>query len=90
MPGENNLQILLAARPKGELRESDFRIVTTPVPMPIAGEILLRTVYLGLDPVIRLRMNEGSYWPAFELNQPLGARTVCAVVRSNNPGFTPR
>ena len=87
MPGDTNTQILLAARPQGAPRPSDFAVVETAIPAPGPGEMLLRTVYLGLDPVIRLRMNEGSYWPAFTLGQPLGARTVCAVVTSNNPDF---
>lgn len=88
MPGTNT-QILLAARPQGAPKDSDFTLIETPIPEPGPGEMLLRTVYLGLDPVIRLRMNEGSYWPAFELGKPLGARTVCAVVKSNNPAYAP-
>lgn len=84
-----NTQILLAARPQGEPRAGDFRIVETPLPTPGPGEMLLRTVYLGLDPIIRLRMNAGSYWPAFELNRPLTGRAVCAVETSNLPGFAP-
>ena len=89
MAGDKNIQVLFAARPKGEPKESDFRIVEMPIPTPGPNEMLLRTVYLGLDPVIRLRMNEGSYWPAFELGKPLGARAICAVVTSNNPDFAP-
>ena len=89
MPGEKNIQILLAARPNGAPKDSDFAIIETPIPEPGAGEMLLRTVYLGLDPVIRLRMNAGSYWPAFELQKPLGARVVSVVERSNNPDFAP-
>lgn len=89
MPGNSNTQILFAARPQGEPKDSDFALVEIPIPEPGPGEMLLRTVYLGLDPVIRLRMNEGSYWPAFELGKPLGARTIGAVVQSNNPEFAP-
>lgn len=89
MPGNTNTQILLAARPQGAPKDSDFTLIETPIPEPGPGEMLLRTIYLGLDPVIRLRMNEGSYWPAFELGKPLGARTVCVVVKSNNPAFAP-
>jgi NADPH-dependent curcumin reductase len=89
MPGNTNTQILFVSRPNGEPKDRDFKLVTTPIPEPGPGEMLLRTVYLGLDPVIRLRMNEGSYWPAFELGKPLGARTVCAVVTSNNTAFAP-
>ncbi len=89
MASATNTQILLAARPKGAPQDSDFAIVETPIPQPGANEMLLRTVYLGLDPVIRLRMNAGSYWPAFELGKPLGARTVCAVEQSNLADFAP-
>ena len=89
MAGEKNIQILLAARPQGAPKDSDFERIETPVPEPGAGEMLLRVLYLGLDPVIRLRMNAGSYWPAFELGKPLGARVVGAVVKSNLDGFQP-
>ena len=89
MPGNTNTQILFAARPRGAPTEANFRIVETPIPQPGPGEMLLRTIYLGLDPVIRLRMNEGSYWPAFEIGKPLGARTICAVVTSNNTAYAP-
>ena len=83
MTGEKNIQILLAARPQGAPKDSDFEIVEAPVPEPGAREMLLRVLYLSLDPVIRLRMNASSYWPAFELGQPLGARAICAVAKSN-------
>lgn len=88
MAGTSNTQILLAARPEGEPKDSDFRIVETPVPSPGPGEMLLRTVYLGLDPIIRLRMNAGSYWPAFDLEKPLTGRAICAVTQSNIAEFT--
>jgi NADPH-dependent curcumin reductase len=89
MARNTNTQVLFASRPKGAPQASDFRVVETPIPEPGPGEMLLRTVYLGLDPVIRLRMNEGSYWPAFEIGKPFGARTICAVVQSNNTAFAP-
>jgi NADPH-dependent curcumin reductase len=89
MAGDKNTQVLFASRPQGAPTAANFRIVETPIPEPGPGEMLLRTVYLGLDPVIRLRMNEGSYWPAFEIGKPLGARTVCVVVKTNNTGFVP-
>jgi NADPH-dependent curcumin reductase len=87
MAGASNTQILLAARPEGEPKDSDFRIVETPVPSPGPGEMLLRTVYIGLDPIIRLRMNAGSYWPAFDLEKPLTGRAICAVAQSNVAEF---
>ncbi len=87
MAGGKNTQILLAARPQGEPKESDYQFIETAIPEPGAGEILLRTIYLALDPIVRLRMNANSYWPAFELGKPLGARVVSSVVASNNPEF---
>jgi len=89
MAGEKNMQILLAARPQGAPKDSDFAMIETPIPSPGPGEMLLRTIYLGLDPVIRLRMNAGSYWPAFELGKPLGGRAVSVVESSNHPEFAP-
>jgi hypothetical protein len=89
MPNDKNTQILFASRPQGAPSAANFQLAETPIPEPGPGEMLLRTVYLGLDPVIRLRMNEGSYWPAFEIGKPLGARTVCVVVKTNNTGFVP-
>jgi NADPH-dependent curcumin reductase CurA len=86
---DKNRQILFAARPQGEPKASDFNLIETPIPEPAPGEILLRTVYLGLDPIIRLRMNANTYWPSLELGKPLHARALCAVVKSNNPEFAP-
>ena len=65
MAGRVNRQIILAARPQGEPKESDFRLVETPVPEPGPGQMRLRTLYLSLDPYMRGRMNAGpSYAPA--------------------------
>jgi len=45
-----NRQITLAARPSGFPKESDFRLVESPVPVPGPGEVLVRTLYLSVDP----------------------------------------
>ena len=45
-----NRQITLATRPTGLPKESDFRLVESPVPTPCPGEILVRTLYLSVDP----------------------------------------
>ena len=54
--------------------------------MPEAGpgEMLLRTIYLSLDPYMRLRMNETSHLPPFEIGKPLGGATSSVVVESNH------
>ena len=53
-----NLRIVLAARPDGAPRETDFRLEEAPIPSPGEGELLLRTIYHSLDPYMRSRMNE--------------------------------
>jgi NADPH-dependent curcumin reductase CurA len=67
---------------------ADFRLETGPIPTPGAGQVLLRTRYLSLDPYMRGRMNEGpSYVPPVELNAPMTGQTVSAVEASNLPAF---
>ncbi len=52
-------RVVLASRPVGEPKPSDFRIEEYAVPTPGAGEVLLRTIWLSLDPYMRGRMSEG-------------------------------
>src|ERR1700720_2326393 len=81
-------RIVLAARPNGEPKPSDFRLEDLAVPTPGAGEVLLRTIWLSLDPYMRGRMSDG---PSYATPVPVGgvmeAGTVCEVAASNNPGF---
>ncbi|WP_315749794.1 MULTISPECIES: NADP-dependent oxidoreductase [unclassified Bradyrhizobium] len=81
-------RIVLAARPVGEPKPTDFRLEDYAVPTPGAGEVLLRTIWLSLDPYMRGRMSDG---PSYAQPVPVGgvmeAGTVCEVVASNNPGF---
>ena len=55
-----NRQITLAARPAGFPKVSDFALVFSSLPAPAAGEVLVRAVYLSLDPYMRARMSEES------------------------------
>jgi NADPH-dependent curcumin reductase len=85
-----NRQVLLAARPHGEPKESDFRLVETPVPEPGPGQILVRTLYLSLDPYMRGRMNAGpSYAPPIEIGQVMRGETVSRVEVSHVSQFQP-
>src|SRR5207244_7200401 len=81
-------RIVLAARPVGEPKPSDFRLEECPVPTPGGGEVLLRTIWLSLDPYMRGRMNDG---PSNATPVPIGgvmeAGTVNEVIASKNPGF---
>jgi NADPH-dependent curcumin reductase len=85
-----NVQVLLANRPRGWVKESDFRIVEQPVPMPRDGEVLVRNLYLSLDPYMRGRMNEAkSYAANVDLGAVMVGGTVGEVAESRNPGFKP-
>ena len=81
-------RIVLASRPVGEPTAANFRLEDYPVPTPGAGEVLLRTIWLSLDPYMRGRMDDG---PSYSAPVPIGGvmegGTVCEVVASNNPGF---
>jgi len=79
-------QIRLAARPVGEPRDDDFEFVTTDVPDLEDGQVLLRTVYLSLDPYMRGRMSAAkSYAKPVEVGDVMVGGTVCEVVESRTP-----
>ena len=83
-----NRRIVLASRPKGAPTAANFRLETTPVPQPGAGQVLLRTVYLSLDPYMRGRMSDApSYAKSVEIDQTMVGGTVSRVVATNNPQF---
>ncbi|WP_332644202.1 NADP-dependent oxidoreductase [Aeromicrobium sp.] len=86
----DNTRILLASRPNGEPTHDNFSLETAPVPSPGDGEVLLRTIYLSLDPYMRGRMNDAKSYAA---PQPLGevmqGGTVAEVVESNDPSLSP-
>jgi NADPH-dependent curcumin reductase CurA len=81
-------RIVLASRPVGEPKASNFRIEDYAPPTPGEGQVLLRTIWLSLDPYMRGRMSEG---PSYVAPVPVGgvmeAGTVCEVIASNNPAF---
>jgi NADPH-dependent curcumin reductase CurA len=52
-------RVVLASRPHGEPGPSNFRVEDYAVPTPGEGEVLLRTIWLSLDPYMRGRMNDG-------------------------------
>ena len=59
-----NRSITLAARPDGIPKESDFRLVESPILEPANGEILVQAVYLSVDPYMRGRMNDAKSYAA--------------------------
>jgi NADPH-dependent curcumin reductase CurA len=85
-----NKRIVLASRPTGMPRLDNFRIEESEVPQPKEGEVLVRTLYLSVDPYMRGRMNQGkSYVPSFELNEIITGGVVGEVVESRSPAFQP-
>jgi len=85
-----NRQFVLARRPAGMPQESDLRIVETPVPSPRDGEVLLRALYLSVDPYMRGRMNAArSYAPPVEIGEVMVGGAVARVVESKNPAWQP-
>ena len=80
-----NRQITLAARPTGLPKESDFKLIQSPVPNPGDGEILVRVLYVSVDPYMRGRMNDvESYSPPLQIGEVIGGGSVGQVVTSQN------
>src|ERR1700729_1676209 len=81
-------RVVLVSRPVGEPKASDFRVEDYAPPAPGDGQVLLRTIWLSLDPYMRGRMSDG---PSYAAPVPIGGvmegGTVNEVIASNNPGF---
>ncbi len=85
-----NRRIVLAERPKGMPDENTLKLETTDIPEPGAGEMLLRTVWLSLDPYMRGRMNDAkSYAQPVEIGGVMTGQVVAEVVASNLEGYHP-
>jgi NADPH:quinone reductase len=83
-----NRQIVLAARPVGYPKESDFNQVEKVVPSPGPGQMLIRIVYLSLDPYMRGLMSaRESYTPALHIGDVMVGGTVGKVTQSNHPDY---
>ena len=83
-----NRKIILAARPVGFPKESDFRLIEEPVRSLDQGELLIRIIYLSLDPYMRGMMTENkSYIAPLRIDDLMVGGTVGKVLQSNNPGF---
>ncbi len=83
-----NRRVTLASRPVGFPDESDFRVDEDDVGEPGAGEVLVRTLWLSVDPYQRGRMSEArSYARSLELGDVITAQAVGEVVESNDPRY---
>src|SRR5215472_8670697 len=83
-----NHQFRLAARPVGLPKRSDWNYTEEPVRDPGPGEVLVKTLYLSLDPAMRGWMNEGrSYVPPVGIGEVMRAGGAGRVIGSHNPAF---
>jgi NADPH-dependent curcumin reductase len=84
-----NRRILLARRPVGEPSEADFGFSEAELEDPQPGQMLLRTLWLSLDPYMRGRMSgQKSYAPSVAIGDVMVGGTVSEVVASKLEGFT--
>lgn len=83
-----NKVIILNKRPHGKPALSDFKITNEEIPAAKDGTILLKTVYVSVDPYLRGRMNDAkSYVPPFELNKPIQSGIIAEVIESKQENF---
>jgi NADPH-dependent curcumin reductase len=83
-----NTQLRLASRPVGLPTRDNWRTTHEPVAEPAAGGVLVKTLYLSLDPAMRGWMNDvKSYIPPVGIDEVMRAGGIGVVVASKNPGF---
>ena len=83
-----NRRVVLASRPAGWVTEDNFRIEDAPLPQPGEGEVLVKNLWLSLDPYMRGRMSDAkSYVKGVELGEVMVGQTVGEVVESRSPAL---
>ena len=76
-------EVRLVARPHGEPKPTDFEVAEVEVPAPQEGEVLVRNLFMSVDPYMRGRMNDvKSYVPPFELGKVMDGGAVGEVIAS--------
>ena len=85
---KTNRRIVLASRPVGAPTEENFRLETSPMPLPKDGQVLLRNIFLSLDPYMRGRMsNAPSYAEPVKINDVMAGATICRIETSRHPDY---
>jgi NADPH:quinone reductase len=83
-----NKEIRFASRPTGLPTPENFEVVETTIPQPADGEVLIKALFISVDPYLRGRMRERkSYVPPFVLGQVIQSGVVGEVVESKSPDF---
>jgi len=78
---------VLVSRPEGLPKAEDFVWEAVPIPEPGPGEVLVRSIYLSLDPAMRGWMARDSYVAAVPIGDVMRGLATCVVVESRDPGF---
>ncbi|MDE2121696.1 MAG: NADP-dependent oxidoreductase, partial [Betaproteobacteria bacterium] len=87
---DENLRVLLAERPEGWVEPRHLRIERAPLPVPGDGEVLVRNLWLSLDPYMRGRMSDAkSYAEPVALGAVMVGGTAGEVVESRDPSLRP-
>jgi NADPH-dependent curcumin reductase len=85
-----NKRIVLASYPEGWVTDANFRLETAPLPKPAEGEVLVKNLWLSLDPYMRGRMSQQkSYVKGVEPGDVMTGETAGEVVESKDPEFKP-
>jgi hypothetical protein len=83
-----NKVILLKKRPVGRPTLNDFEFTTAAIPVPMTGDVLLKTLYVSVDPYLRGRMNDSkSYVLPFEIGKPILSGIIAQVIDSRHAEF---
>src|SRR3954468_6432363 len=87
-PDMENKRVVLASRPAGWVTQDNFRVESSPIPAPKDGEVLVKNLWLSLDPYMRGRMSDAkSYVKGVDLGEVMVGQTVGEVVESRNAKF---
>ncbi len=85
-----NKRVVLASYPEGRVTEGNFRVETAPLPKPAEGEVLVKNLWLSLDPYMRGRMSQQkSYVKGVEIGEVMTGETAGEVLESKHPKFKP-
>src|SRR6202453_4963968 len=88
MKNPTSLQIVLASRPQGRPRPEDFRLEEVAIPEAPPGGVLLRTLFLSLDPYMRGRMSDRkSYAKPLNIGEVMVGEGIAEIITSNHPDY---
>jgi NADPH-dependent curcumin reductase CurA len=81
-----NNAIILKNKPVGLPKLTDFELVEESIPVAVEGEVLLKSIYISVDPYLRGKM-AGTHGASFEIGKPLASKVIAEVIESKNSHF---